>query len=225
MKSQQQRIADLAAELDALVKAKKSHEGMLLNKFAALLNSKKLKIRDQQRLLAHAKIDPKAAAQVQQTRSTSTRKAAASRPSKRKANGGLAESDLDEDGASERSEKSDGDADVNGAATPEKSDLGETEDDDSDADGFGPAPVQSQPSQRGVGGKGKAVEAAKSQSTAPTVESAKVPEPPPRRELPFAKKTEPKPPPAAKEPNLPVRNTKSQPVLDSDGDETTDDEL
>ena len=57
--AQQQKVIDqLQTQLDDLVKRKEEHEETLLNKFQQLLNSKKLKIRDQQRLLASAKIDP-----------------------------------------------------------------------------------------------------------------------------------------------------------------------
>ncbi|KAG9802791.1 hypothetical protein KCU98_g23162, partial [Aureobasidium melanogenum] len=42
----QRTIDDLTAQLDDLVKAKKSHQDEMLRKFAALLNTKKLKIRD-----------------------------------------------------------------------------------------------------------------------------------------------------------------------------------
>lgn len=48
----------LSEQLDELIEAKKEHETRLLEKFQALLNTKKLKIRDQQRLLATAKVDP-----------------------------------------------------------------------------------------------------------------------------------------------------------------------
>lgn len=54
---QQETVSKLNASLDDLIKAKKEHEDKLLQKFTELLNSKKLKIRDQQRLLAGAKID------------------------------------------------------------------------------------------------------------------------------------------------------------------------
>ncbi|EME48035.1 hypothetical protein DOTSEDRAFT_114269, partial [Dothistroma septosporum NZE10] len=56
-KEQQAQVAKLSAELDKLVEAKKRHEEEMLSKFAALLNAKKLKIRDQQRLLAGTKVD------------------------------------------------------------------------------------------------------------------------------------------------------------------------
>lgn len=51
-------LKKLRAQLDDLICAKKEHEDALLEKFRELLNSKKLKIRDQQRLLATAKVDP-----------------------------------------------------------------------------------------------------------------------------------------------------------------------
>lgn len=54
---QQATIEKLNNQLDDLVKAKADHENDLLQKFTELLNSKKRKIRDQQRLLAGAKVD------------------------------------------------------------------------------------------------------------------------------------------------------------------------
>ncbi|KAK5172663.1 uncharacterized protein LTR77_002783 [Saxophila tyrrhenica] len=65
---QQCEVANLTKQLDDLVKAKKEHEDELLTKFAALLNAKKLKIRDQQRLLNAAKIDPAAAEETRAAR-------------------------------------------------------------------------------------------------------------------------------------------------------------
>ena len=46
----------LETQLEDLINAKKEHENALLEKFRELLNMKKLKIRDQQRLLAAAKV-------------------------------------------------------------------------------------------------------------------------------------------------------------------------
>ena len=50
-------IQKLNQQLEQLIEAKREHETSLLEKFQELLNSKKLKIRDQQRLLAGAKVD------------------------------------------------------------------------------------------------------------------------------------------------------------------------
>lgn len=51
-------IEKLSQQLEELIEAKRDHETSMLEKFQELLNSKKLKIRDQQRLLAGAKVDP-----------------------------------------------------------------------------------------------------------------------------------------------------------------------
>jgi DNA double-strand break repair and V(D)J recombination protein XRCC4 len=48
----------LEQQLQGLTDEKHAAENALLQKFADLLNSKKLKIRDLQRLLAGAKVDP-----------------------------------------------------------------------------------------------------------------------------------------------------------------------
>ena len=52
-------IEKLSQQLEELIKAKIEHENALIGKFRDLLNAKKLKIRDQQRLLATAKVDPR----------------------------------------------------------------------------------------------------------------------------------------------------------------------
>ena len=48
----------LTQQMEDLIRAKEEHENMLLQKFRQLLNAKKLKIREQQRLLNGAEIDP-----------------------------------------------------------------------------------------------------------------------------------------------------------------------
>ena len=56
-KYEQQRTTtqDLQQQLEDLIEAKKQHENALLEKFRDILNAKKLKIRDQQRLLGESK--------------------------------------------------------------------------------------------------------------------------------------------------------------------------
>ena len=56
---QSETVKKLNVQLEELTTAKKDHEQALLEKFRDLLNTKKLKIRDQQRLLATAKVDSK----------------------------------------------------------------------------------------------------------------------------------------------------------------------
>lgn len=88
--SQKEQIAKLSKDLDDLMKAKKEHEDDMLSKFAALLNTKKLKIRDQQRLLTGARIDADTAEAVAKARISTdrtSRRPGASRAGKRKANG------------------------------------------------------------------------------------------------------------------------------------------
>ncbi|KAK4165029.1 hypothetical protein QBC43DRAFT_41708 [Cladorrhinum sp. PSN259] len=51
------RIADLRKELEELAEAKKEREAELLEKFCDLLNEKKVKIREQQKLLNSANVD------------------------------------------------------------------------------------------------------------------------------------------------------------------------
>ena len=53
-------IITLEAKLGELVKLKSEQDGQMLAQFAALVNEKKLKIRNQQRILSSAKIDRKA---------------------------------------------------------------------------------------------------------------------------------------------------------------------
>jgi DNA double-strand break repair and V(D)J recombination protein XRCC4 len=60
LEEQKATVSKLNQQLEDLIKAKAEHENALLQKFTELLNSKKLKIRDQQRLLATAKVDPRA---------------------------------------------------------------------------------------------------------------------------------------------------------------------
>ncbi|KAL3421293.1 hypothetical protein PVAG01_07738 [Phlyctema vagabunda] len=85
VKEQEDAIQKLESKFEELVQAKANHEDELLQKFSALLNEKKLKIRDQQRLLASAKIDPAKLAEVKATRQPASKLPASSRTGKRKA--------------------------------------------------------------------------------------------------------------------------------------------
>jgi len=55
-RSQKETIKKLDEQLEGFIKAKVEHDNELLEKFVELLNAKKLKIRDQQRLLDAAKM-------------------------------------------------------------------------------------------------------------------------------------------------------------------------
>ncbi|KAK3109449.1 hypothetical protein LTR53_017285, partial [Teratosphaeriaceae sp. CCFEE 6253] len=205
--SQEERIAKLSRQLDDLIKAKKDHEDELLKKFAALLNAKKLKIRDQQRLLASAKVDPQAAAAIHNSRSgdSRTREAGGSRKGKRKANGGE-DLDLDavdvsdERAAAENGANDDDDDDQEEQQTPQQTEDEVTEDEEEAGFDAAPAPPLTQ---------GRA----SSGSSRPPTDPGP---PPPRRELPFAAKSAPS---GAKKP-LP-----DPAPAEVEEDETDDDEL
>jgi predicted nucleic acid-binding Zn-ribbon protein len=51
-------INKLNQQLEELMHAKTEHENQLMSNFVQILNEKKLKIRNQQRLLAAATVDP-----------------------------------------------------------------------------------------------------------------------------------------------------------------------
>jgi len=51
-------VQKLNKQLEVLLRAKEHHETQLVANFAQLLNEKKLKVRNQQRLLASATADP-----------------------------------------------------------------------------------------------------------------------------------------------------------------------
>jgi hypothetical protein len=210
----------LTTQLDDLVKAKKSHQDEMLRKFAALLNTKKLKIRDQQRLLAHAKVDPGTADQVQQARSgTDGRKPDLSRSSKRKADTSSHEPETDD----EDFEQTDLGNRINQEPSNfDKSDL-DTEDDDSDG-GFAPASMPSQSllsrSQVSVGTRGKALETTrKIPSRSPEIQL------PPRRQLPFSKTSQPESSSQNLTPSTAATIAPSKPLPTMDDDNETDDEL
>ncbi|KAH9893660.1 hypothetical protein F4778DRAFT_290025 [Xylariomycetidae sp. FL2044] len=79
-------VKQLKSQLEELIVAKEEDENQLLEKFRDLLNEKKVKIRQQQRLLASASVDPEKLANVGASQNTQNRAAArASRAPKRKA--------------------------------------------------------------------------------------------------------------------------------------------
>ena len=200
---QREQVVKLTKQLDELVQAKREHEEELLNKFMPLLNAKKLKIRDQQRLLAGAKIDRGTAEAVNETRSSRSapgRKAGGSRRWKRKMDeqgDDKIEEDLDE-GSLEADEE-----ERQQEETPPPSDD-EMTDDEEDLNEFAPASSSS----RTVGADANG-------TSSQRMEIDEDEELPPRRELPFKKKSAP---PAAAEQAEPSANA-------DDDDDETDEEL
>ena len=176
-------VQKLHNQLEDLIQSKKDHEDLLFSKFAALLNEKKLKIRQQSQLLYTAKLDPHKAAELQKhSRSKPvSRKPDASRTSKRRASATASgeEEEKEEDSSFENSTKPQKEHEhtdsEDQATTPPHSDLDATEDEmGSDDLNSMPAPstTKGKLTQDGSNERMKAAER--------TMEDL-----PPRRELPF----------------------------------------
>lgn len=233
--AQRVEIATLTAQLDDLVAAKKAHEEELLSKFAALLNAKKLKIRELQHVLAardgqgdvgaeatkeeEPEEEPPTAGKGSRRRAPATATARKPRGGKRKAKQ-PADEDSDEEmfeapaaaapAASNTSGEDDEEDEEEGlaAVTPEPSDDDEETEDDEDAGGVESRPRLPSASTGDAGGGGGGVD--EDASSAPK----KVKEPPPRRALPFnkkpAKKAESTPPPQSQSQSQPTtRSTRA----------------
>jgi len=173
------QIKKLEVAMAELVQLKNDIDTHLLEKFSLLLNEKKLKIRDQQRLLQNSTVDPAQVKELEQARSSS-RSAGPSRKGKRKA--GAVEEELDE--GFEKMDVDDKptveDADQDSARNSDDSTADEeTADQASDDDDEPPAPPPK-----------RQTPAAKQEQTSSQASSSKTLhdlEPPPKRDLPFAK--------------------------------------
>ncbi|TQN74634.1 DNA repair protein XRCC4 [Colletotrichum shisoi] len=191
----EESVRELKAQLDELMAAKEADESELLEKFRDLLNEKKVKIRQQQKLLASASVEPAKLAQVQSSLQAAGKghAAAKSRPAKRKAAPAPGNDDSSSD---EGFEKMDVDLAMEPASGGSDQERDTTEDeeetaseDDEENNQTAPTSVK-QPKSHG---------ASQSKEKAP---AAKKEAPPAKRELPFArKKPAPKspPPPAGSE--------------------------
>jgi hypothetical protein len=220
----------LKNQLEDLITAKTTHEAELLRKFCLILNEKKAKIRDQQRLLASAKVDLAKVRAVQTGEMpVMAKKVKESRPGKRKAR-------LEREVSTDGDEREPGfesmdmdidqvldDSDREGAMTPDEDE--ETADDDDEEQSL-PVKAPTRPTHQTTGEKGTGAgpniaQAVKSpsRSTAPITAGERQEESksPPRRQLPFPKKQVV---PAATTADLPIMN-------DNEGSETAseDDEL
>ncbi|KAI7215026.1 hypothetical protein KC333_g5679 [Hortaea werneckii] len=216
--SHSNQVAKLNQQLEELVKAKKDHEDELLKKFAALLNTKKLKIRDQQRLLAGAKIPKDAAQAVRDARDSdvaSGRRASGARRHKRKAN---SSAEPESAGPETASENEDDHALREQEQTPQQTDE-ETQDEGSE-DGFDAPPPPSQSRKHGNNGEDRDANTDTAKAQGGEKDDSV---PPPRRELPFQKKNVGKyRTPSTSQPS---KSTAQQNEEADDDDEETDDEL
>jgi len=204
------QIKKLEGCLAELVKLKNDNETQLLEKFSLLLNEKKLKIRDQQRLLSCANVDPAKLAEVEASRTAvSSRSPEASRKGKRKADQNH-DSDDASDAGFEKMEV-DGppaeDSEQEQAQTPDDSTTDEAESDDE--------PVVPSTRRSGNNTKDKEIPQDTTSKAAGAPRSL-----PPKRELPFSRK----PPATLSKPELLAAF--SQTAHPAEGSETeSDDEL
>lgn len=176
LQAKEQETKKLKDELEDLTKLKKAHENSLIEKFSLLLNEKKLKIRDQQRLLAGATVDPARLEAIEQSRSNArSRSPGPSRAGKRKA-GNVVKDDSDTDDGFEKMEVDEpNDTDVDDRRTPDPDSTADEASDDAE-----PVPPPTKKSLNAV--KNTNTRATGSASTG---EASALP---PKRELPFAAK-------------------------------------
>ncbi|KAF2791458.1 hypothetical protein K505DRAFT_351282 [Melanomma pulvis-pyrius CBS 109.77] len=227
LRSKQDTINKLNAQLEDFIKTKNEAETAMLQQFMALINEKKRKIRDQSRLLASAKVDKDTASVVQATREeTKPRKAGPSRTSKRKVPVKAAKAtkgkkaaapepesesdamDVDDEPKVEEAEDDDSGA---GAATPDRTSDDETED-EGNAPGSGPSSSRPQRRERSSETDKSNATVAQSSKDGP----GHAVQPPPRRELPFGR---------ANTRSKPLEKKASPPVADGDSETEDDDEL
>ncbi|PQE09814.1 mitotic apparatus p62 protein [Rutstroemia sp. NJR-2017a BBW] len=193
-KEQQETLDKLNEHFKELNKAKADYETELFEKFALLLNEKKLKIRDQQRLLSCATVDPAKLEAIKSARAGVNRTAGASRSGKRKAakdaqvessddsDSGFEKMDLDDPESRPAPEpEQDDESDKADQQTPEPSDVEDTATED-EADEPLPPPQAAR--------KKHVVEDSPDDEPSPPAKPAPKALPP-TRNLPFAKKANP----------------------------------
>jgi hypothetical protein len=172
-------VAGLKSQLEELIQAKKSDESELLAKFRDLLNEKKVKIREQQQMLAVADVDQAAPIAPMRdpsvTSSNADRKPKLSRTSKRKA-AQVVEPDDDSDDGPEDTEvgKKHGNEDSDDQQqTTDADETGSEPDDDEDV------PMPDRPSTTAQ------KQTASRPATGPAASARQADAPPPKRSLPF----------------------------------------
>lgn len=197
-------IRTLQETLTELITVKNAQEEGLIQKFSILLNEKKLKIRDQQRLLASANVNLGKLEEVER-HCTPARASppGPSRTAKRKARAVVREDSDESDDGFER-------MDVDTVGQPHDSDNEDrrTEDEqstaDEDSEDDGP-PIQ-------VSTRSNASNAEASESPT-TAQPEDIGAPPPKRDLPFAKKSD------ARSPKPAAAPAASETESDDDDDE------
>ncbi|EEH02958.1 conserved hypothetical protein [Histoplasma capsulatum G186AR] len=200
-------INKLNSQLQELIKIKSEHDDQLIAKFAQLLNEKKLKIRNQQRLLASAKIDP---ATVDEMRTSDPSEIGSSRQrGKRKAEepsisseseDGFDTMDIDnigKKGTASRENEEEGAGDEDNSTDSEGQETPDPLEDETASEDEVEAPTKAPSPPPAINGGKRATRASSKQPTSSATTTKKTSSPPPRRELPFTRKRGPmKPNPA-----------------------------
>lgn len=205
LKAKEAEAEKINEELAQMVKLKNDHENDLIEKFSLLLNEKKLKIRDQQRLLASANVDPAKAAAVERSRSSAkSGSAGPSKGRKRKA-GQVGQGETDSDDGFEKMDvdNQQDDATDSGDEPPRTPDRDSTAEVDSEDE----APPAAPPARKAASSDKKA----EASNAAPDASESE--DLPPRRELPFSKK------PASKQATAPQAAPAGDSETESDDDE------
>ncbi|KAJ5100182.1 hypothetical protein N7456_006234 [Penicillium angulare] len=217
----QHRVAEdtihkLKKQLEELTQAKVEHESKLVANFAQLLNEKKLKIRNQQRLLACATVNPAKVSEIQATSTHSGGTKGEEHSTKRSAD----DMNDSKDDTSDGFEKMD--IDPKRTIPPDDQDTDQATDQDTD-DEHQSISQTSEKSEH-TESDNEPDEPAETRHSARTSNQAeglkraspKEEAPPPRRELPFSKTRSSEKPSSA-----PSKND----VAEESGGETDDDEL
>lgn len=214
-------VDELKTQLEDLIQAKDKDETALLEKFRDLLNEKKVKIREQQRLLASVEVDPDKLLNTGASQTT-VRKAKASRSSKRKIK---TESPEESDHGFEMMEVDDNQEPALHFETDQEQ-MTTDDETQSDPEAAGasepePEPVTSRKATRTTKAASREAELPDARHSAkPTETNQEEPETPPRRVLPFKPRV--KKPASASAPAPTPAPAPAQPA----GDETeSDDEL
>jgi hypothetical protein len=169
-------VTSLQKQLDELVEAKAEHEHQLLSKFTALLNEKKLKIRQMQRVLSTAQADPRKLRELQTTLAGKTSPSTTRRGKRLAEDVPSVDNDSEESEAFENMEADNGvnepQADLNSSQSGSTTPSTVVEEEEDEGDGLEATNLsEERPHTRSMDTKSK--------SPSPL---------PPQRELPFQKK-------------------------------------
>ncbi|PNP50823.1 hypothetical protein THARTR1_08444 [Trichoderma harzianum] len=190
-------VKELKSQLDELITSKEDDETALLLKFRDLLNEKKVKIREQQKILAAGPIQSsqQASQRLQSVDSQPSRTPAPSRPGKRKVQAVEAPKNEPEEDEMEVDKIKVEPQDSEQEDTAEDTASGGSDDDNDDDDGGDDSDVRDDKAGSGVDSSPEPEPAPK--AAPPPKKSAE--QPPAPRALPFTKKEAPTKAPTAEE--------------------------